>query len=429
MARASTSTLLPIDTFFRILGVDPFTSNQIGIGFPDNSVVGIGASCGSVFYQTSWQGSARNQQLSIEEIGFAIARAEDMIAEQLTFCPAPKFIAQEMDVYPMVQGKPYAANGVALWQTGFGFPYYAYPKVPSVQLAWHKVWGGGVLARTDYGDTVNLTLIDSTTGIPAVAGAFNDMFTCTIVVPSGTSANEIGVYYRPADRVPINSAINETWRLRPVTVTVSGTTATITGHATLLVKPNLKSGVTVEPLDVTTATNYAGQVNVQRVYRDDTQQGNAFWEKIYPCDETPCDLTYVPVCLADRNSRMGQVAIHFADSANCCSEWRAPDSVTVNYLAGEALVNNEMSEIYAQMVTYLAASLLASFTCSCERAKFLLEYWQHNVTQSGSIAGRTVEPRQINAHEALSPFGFTNGGLYAWNRMVSKAQVTGVSVR
>lgn len=401
MARASTATLLPVDTWFRILGIDPYTSNQIGLGFPDNSVVGLNASCGSVFYQTSWQGSARNQQLSIEEIAFAIARAEDMLAEQLTFYPAPKYIAQEMNVYPMVQGKPYAANGGALWQSGFGFPY-AYARVPSVQLAWHKVWGGGVLTRTDYGDTIDLMLIDSTTGIPAVAPAFNDAFTCTVTVPSGTLASEIGVYYRPADRVTINSAINETWRLRPVTVTVSGTTATITGHATLLVKPNLKSGVTVEPLNVADATIYVGQVNVQRVYRDDTQQGNAFWEALYPCNDAPCDLTYEPICIADRNSRMGQVAIHFTNT-DCCTQWRQPNSVTVNYLAGEPLVNNEMNEIYAQMVTFLAASLLASFTCSCERARFLLEYWQHNVTQGGSIAGRTVEPRQLNQHEAASP--------------------------
>jgi len=427
MARASTPTLLPLDRWASILGIDPFSFNQIGLGFPDNSVVGITASCSSVFYQTAWQGSARNQQLSREEIALAISRAEDMLAEQLTFYPAPKYIVQEMDVYPMVQGKPYAANGVALWQTGFGFPY-AYPKVPSVQLAWHKVAGGGVLARTDYGDTANLTLIDSTTGIPAVAPAFNDAFTCTVVVPSGTSASEIGVYFRPADRVPINTDINETWRIRPVTVTVSGTTATITGHITLLVKPNLESGVTVEPLDVTNTATYVTQVNVERVYRDTTQQGNAYWEKIFPCDEAPCDLTYQPVCLADRNARMGQVGIHFTDTTNCCSEWRAPDLVTLNYLAGEPLVNNEMSDIYAQMVTYLSVGLLAGFTCGCERAKFLLEYWQHNVTQSGTIAGRTVEPRQLNQHEASSPFGFTNGGLYAWNRMVAKGQVTGISV-
>jgi hypothetical protein len=427
MARASTQTLLSLDRWASVLGIDPFTFNQIGLGFPDNSVVGLGSSCNSVFYQTAWQGSARSQQLSREEIALAIARAEDMLAEQLTFYPAPKYITQEMNVYPHVQGKPYAANGVALWQTGFGFLSGAWARVPSVQLAWHKVWGGGILARTDYGDTANLTLIDSTTGIPAVAPAFNDAFTCTIVVPTGTLASEIGVYFRPADRVPINTDINETWRIRPVTITVSGTTATITGHITLLVKPNLESGVTVEPLDVSLPATYVTQVNVERVYRDDTQQGNAFWEAMFPCDEAPCDLTYQPICIADRNARMGQVAIHFTDN-DCCTQWRAPDLVTVNYLAGEPLVNNEMSDVYAQMVTFLSAGLLASFTCGCERAKFLLEYWQHNVTQQGTIAGRTVEPRQLNQHEAASPVGFTNGGLYAWNRMTVKAQVTGVSV-
>lgn len=422
MGRASVQTLLPIDTFARILGIDPYTFNQIGVGFPDNSVIGLGQSCNSVFYQTAWQGSARNQQLSREEIAQAIARAEDMLAEQLTFYPAPKYIAQEMDVYPMVQGKPYAANGVMLWQTGVGFPYYGgYAKVPSVQLAWHKVWGGGVLARTDYGDSANLAISD------ADGDGIDDTFTCSVTVPSGVSANEIGVYFRASDRVPTTAAIDETWRLRPVTVTVSGTTATITGHSTLLVKPNLESGVTVEPLNVTDTTIYVTQVNVQRVYRDDTQQGNAYWENLYPCDDEPCGLASEAICIADRNSRMGQVAVHFTNT-DCCSHWRAPDKVTVNYLAGEALVNNEMSEIYAQMVTYLAAGLLANFSCNCDRAKWLLEYWQHNVTQQGTINGRTVEPRALNEHEANSPYGYTNGALFAWNRVGVKGQVTGVSV-
>lgn len=396
--------------------IDRWTLNQFGTGFPDNSRIGA-ASCRDPFYQYGWQFDA----LSRDEIALAIQKAEDMLAKALNFYPAPKYIVQEQIQYPVrnrytAQGIPYGLYAWSALPRGFAYPY---PYRAAVQTRWHKVWGGGTLARTLIGDTTNLALTDTD------GDSVYDTFTATITVPSGTLASEIGVYFREADRVPASAPIEEQWRIRPLDISVSGTTATIKGHSTLLAKPILQTGVDVAPLDVDAAASYVAQVTVYRVYRNSDDSGTAYWEQLDGCTDTPCTLETQTLCLGDRNGRMGQVFIGY-DPADCCNEWRAPDQVTINYLAGEAEVNGRMNPIFAQYVAHLATGLLASATCGCDRFRRIIEYWRYDVMVGAATA--TDRGRPLTDHESQSPFGFSRGALYVWNRIADTQQITGVSV-
>lgn len=418
MARSAYPTLLPIDEWARYVGIDPWTLNQWGVGFPEGSSVGINDGCGSVFYQHEWQ-NMPTANLSREEIGRTIMTSEDMIAKRLGFYPAPKFIYQELVQYPAPR-TPYSW-GSGAWSWGNGFPY-ALPKVPSVQLKFTKVLGGGILARTNIGDTANLTLSDSD------GDTVLDLFTCSIATTI-TDVNEIGVYIRAADRVPVGAPISEMWRIRPVNVTISGGTATIMGHSAMLAKPNLQTIVNPQPLDVTDLTNYVDELTVERVYRDtttDDAQGTAYWENRDCIDDNtpPCTLTEASICLGDRNGARGQVFVAFTED-ECCTNWRAPDQVAVNYLAGEPLVNGVMNDEYAAMVAYLASGMMINQLCGCDRADRLINYWRTDVTQPPSDQGQA---RMLTPHEMLSPFGFTRGSLYAWNRIPENENFIGVSI-
>jgi len=415
------NTLLSLNEWASILGIDLFTFNQIGSGFPSGSSIGVDSgSCNNVWFNEEWQFN----NISRSEVAKAIANAEDMLAKRLGFYPAPKFIYQEKHQYPIPR-TPYAWGGGA-WSWGWGFPY-ALPKVPSVQLNFTKVLGGGILARTFIADTINLTLIDSTTGIAAVAPAINDMFTCSVATTI-TDTSEIGAYFRAADRSPINNAITETWRVRPIDVSITGGVATITGHSSLLVKPQLETIVNPVALDVTIATNFVSQLSVYRVYRDDIStdsQGIAFWENLTDncADDPPCTLSEASLCIGDRNGSRGQVFVGFTE-ADCCLNWRNPDQVLINYLSGERLVNNRINPDYARQIAYLAASLLPSESCGCQRSDRLINYWREDVTNPPNDQA----PRMLTEHELRSPFGFTRGSLYVWNRIPENENFIGINL-
>src|SRR4051812_49959004 len=120
MARASTPTLMPLDTWAKIMGVSPWWFNQIGDGF----AVADTAQCEHIFKQFSWQGDF----LSREEIARSIEMAEDLIATESGYWPAPKYFTDEVHQYP----RPYNRELYAGGRTWRG-------QLKSVELDWHKV--------------------------------------------------------------------------------------------------------------------------------------------------------------------------------------------------------------------------------------------------------------------------------------------------
>lgn len=392
MARADTYTLLSLDTWARIMGISPWEFNQFTDPIPNRT-----NACQQTFFQYEWQ----RDYLSREEIARAIAQAEQLIADELNYWPAPLYITNEtlnaartpLDYYtdPLLW-RP--------WGILYGGWHYWRVNRALFQTKYHKVQGGGTLARTLIG-AANVAYSDTD------GDGINDTATITIAV-STTDTNEIAAYFNATDRM--NNPLLETWRIRPVRVTISGGTATIVGSATLFVKPTFTYGVDVEPLTATDSTVYVTSVDVYRVYTDTTQTGTAYWQPPGgDCYDEPCAIEAESIsCLLDRNGQAGQVGVGF--SADRCLNWRQPDSINISYLAGVPLVNGDMDTQYAQVVAKLASGLLPNLSCGCERSDRIVSYWRQDVTEPGP----DYTPRQLSPLELESRFGFTRGALFAW---------------
>lgn len=392
MGRASVDTLLPIDSWAKIMGLNLWEFNQIGTGFPKDNT----AQCDHVFFQYSWQ----QDFLSREEIAGCVFRAEEMIALQLGYYPAPKYFIDEIQQYP----RPYNRELYAGGHTWRG-------QLKSVQLNNHKVQGGGVLARTLINAGTAVVLSDTD------GDGVNDTFTLTQATTI-TDVNEIGVYFATADRN--SEPIDEIWRIRPVRVSISAGVATVTGHSSLLVKPDLTFVTNAVVLDVTTAANYVTTLDVYRVYTDSdtttSKQGNAIWEQ-WPCTTTPCNVDYNPLCIGARDAETGMVSIDYTLGCTSCFD-RAPDRVSINYLAGEPLVNGQMNRQMADIVAHLATALLPVDKCGCERADRIIAYWREVAPAAGE--GMRVN---IAGNFSVNPFGPQRGAVYAWNQVETLRQL------
>lgn len=392
MARASVETLLPLDTWAQILGINPFEFNQIATGLPPT---GLHKACAHVFFQFPWQ----KDYLSREEIAQAIADAERMMAEQLRFFPAPKYFVGEVVPYP----RPYQRNlfGYA------GTPRFEWKRV---QLTWHRYQAAGLMNRTFIG---NGTIVMSD---PDNDG-FNELFTITIPTAL-TDPYEIGVYFTAADRN--NATIDETWRVRPVNVTISGGNAIITGGLWQLVVPDLTLEYAPEGLSATTAANFVTELEVYRVFTDTTaddsnpNQGIAEWDVTPGCEGGGCGFQIKPICLSEWDAPNSVVWPAFG--VPCAwPQNREPDRLNVNYLAGLPLINGQMQPQMARAVTYLSASLLASEKCGCERSNRILDYWRNpiNTITGGQDRGFTQHELEANPFDAIP----SRGSMFAWKRV------------
>lgn len=393
--RGSTYTGLSLFEWAEMMGISPWEMAQIGEGFPNPST----AQCPHVFFQFPWQ----RDFLSREEILRAIDEAENALAEQLGYWTYPRYVVDERVQYP----RPHQS-----WLDGVGKTIRGDWK--AVQLRWHKVIGAGL---------INRTVINNTVAVPAAVtysdvdgDGVDDTFTVTVTT-TVTDPDEIGVYIQAADR--LGEDVGEVWRLRPVRVSISGGTATITGHSALCVLPELTAVTNPVSLDVTNAAIYISNVEVYRVFRDDTAtsalpyQGVAIWDERPDCD-ADCDFEVKELCIGERFNEAGQVYANWGIP----SSWpqaRQPDRLSVNYLAGVPLESGRMNKHYARIVAYLATSLLPSESCGCERSNRIIHYWRSlpNAGDIPGVAGRPITVEEVNQ----TPFNQSRGALWAWRQV------------
>lgn len=397
MARADLVTLLPLDSWAAIMQISPFEFNQIGAGFPRNAT----NQCNSVWYQYSWQ----KDFISRSELAEAISAAESAIAEQLGYWPAPKQFIDEVAIIN---------SGSPLKGAWSGFNSNGWWK--RANLKWGYFQGGGLLNRTAIDTNVAVVLSDPD------GDTINEQFTLTVATTE-TDPLKIGVYFDATERM--NSSLNESWRIRPIKVSISGGTATITGHASLLVKPSLETVVNPLVLDVTDATIYVTAVEVWRVWRDDTfttsapYQGAAIWDNPDDCVGVGCTESILPICLAAQGESV------FA-SYGAPSTWPyryQASRIKANYWAGFPLDSyGQMDRQHAQMVAYLATALLTGEKCGCERSNQILHEWRAKPNDGDS--GRNFTQAELDDN----PFVERKGALWAWRRVKALRMIGAVSV-
>jgi len=413
MARSDHVSGLSIDEWAILMGIDLYEINQVGAGFPINSTNTQNAQCEHVFFQSSWQ----QVFLSREEIGGAIEMAEDAIAQQLHFYPSPRYIMNEEIQYPRpAERYLYGAGTTKRWQN------------KAFQLQWGKIQGAGTIVPTDLGaQVVTYSSSNSVNASLGLLDTFTVSFATTITDPT-----QLALYFTPSDRD--NAPFDDTWRLRPVTVTISGGTATIKGHRSLCVKPELQLAYTANILDVTVGSNFVTNLQAYSLVLDtsttvsDPAQGQAEWEGVMSGGDVlfstipPGQVEVWPVVIGDRDWDMGLVAVDYLQNGqNNPSQPREPDRVVCNYVAGvPRQQNGRMDRTMGNIVARLATAFLSVEKCGCERSDYIIRRWR-SYPGDGFSTARTVTNEEVQT----CPWEPTNGGLYAWHAIRELRQFHG----
>jgi hypothetical protein len=395
MARCSTYTGLPLDTWAAILGISPWEFNNCRYPAPKS------AQCQDVFKQFQWQGD----HLSREEVGEAIASAELMLAQELLYWPYPRYFTGEVQQYT----RPHQRDL-------FGFAGTPRGEWKTVQLNWKKIVSGGVFNRTaiDTIPAIDITKLDEDGD-----GVF-ETFTAVITdaaIGSISDANELALYFPAQFRH--GEALSERWRVRPVTVTISGNTATFRSHRTLLVNPQTEFGVVQSGLDPALDSIYVDELECWRVFTDDSStealpyQGVAEWKTIPGCTQN-CTFQVFPLCIGEHNNDQGRIFVSYGTPAEWPYHDREPDRVNVNYVAGLRLTDGQIDDEMAKMITYLSVSLLANEKCGCDRSNRILARWRKPILrfEDNNEAGAQAFSASRNT------FPMTEGGQWAYKRVL-----------
>lgn len=377
--RASAQTNLSLWEFFYYIGYHPYFAAQVGI--PAALLQRTNPQCNDVLYQFGYQNSDHHSR---EDFAEAIQQAEDMIAKLLGYPTAPQYIVAEKQMYPWTYDKR------AL--TGF---YQADAHLKSVETKYRQIQAIGVESLTQVGNDEAVTYSD------ADGDGIDDTFTLTATVTAGTDESSIAVFFTPADR--LNLPLKE-YEIRPVRVSISGVTATITGPRALMVLPALTLAFSPENLDVTDAGNFVTEVDVYTRTTDPSNAGTLIWENVlsevffawsgFSCNP-PCTVEITTACFGTRNAELGLVyprpAQYDADTAAftsvCPPQWRAPDRFTINYLAGyprddDGWVNRRLG----RATTLLAISLMDKRKCGCDNVlKYIAGLQSLPITEQGNL--------------------------------------------
>jgi hypothetical protein len=391
MSRASIITLLSLDRWANILGLNPWHFAQsVNASYPAGE-------CDDLLFQWDWIASDKTSR---ETIANAIAQAEADIAQGLGYWPAPKYFAAEEHEYARYHAREL-----------YGWIRQPRGDAISAQLKWGKVQDLGVESKS-------LILADRVVTVASGTATV----TCATTV---TEPTEIAVYFRVVDGA--DAAASETYRIhgghKPLTISISGGTATISGPAYLFLKPTLQEED--DEIDADAAASYVTHVDVYRRRTVNSTVATLVWRGAEVCGDEACAEETQVACGTIRQADLGIVAPWPATYDSDTEEYtaasldkaRPPNAVRVSYLAGEPLgADGEMADYWARAVAYYAASLLDRPLCACATAKAKLDRWQEDLalnlsTQSGARSF------QLDDIAKSCPFGTRRGAVFAWQRV------------
>lgn len=428
MARANPQTLLPLDTFARIMGINPAHFN----GGVTSTIMGVNAHCSTVWWQYAWQAADR---VGREDLAEVIRTAERECAEILGFWPAPTWITNEVHQFPR-HHRPDVID--------FGLNSRNYRK--SVIADWGKFIEQGQRA---------VTLIDTPTVVYSDedGDGFDETATITATLTAAQAAFDVCEYKL------YNTGFGgaQEWEIRPLrSASISGTTLTITVWSWQLIDPDIWDALpdaTADPtaIDMSVAANFVTTVDVYREYNDVTaQSAQFFWEDgpqnllldvCSSCGSTAsnndcpaCSLRFQNGCAFVRDVHRGIVvpvpATYDSDDArwekNLYTICREPDQVKIWYRAGDVdprfLAGTScepMPEYWAEAITWLAATRVERPFCMCSNVQAMQARLRVDLRQSDPD-GPTYF---LTEEEARNPFGTRRGELMAWRRLRKLSKV------
>lgn len=378
--RSQIPTLLSLAEWCDILGVNPWYAAQYEGDFGNGP-----SSCSGVMYEQNWQ---KRQHLSRHEIARAIHEAEEAFAKHVGYYPAPKYIVDEELEYPQ-----------ARVPSGTSLPYpmydiYDQPRSLHTKYKYIQALGTEVLEALELGAPVALE--------SSVASDANGRFAVEVLnVPDDLEASEVAVFYAAADRVGNRL---DTWEIRPLDITISGTTLTIEGDAFLLAPPTKTLARKPVALAITETSNFVIDVDVYRRTTDDALNTVLYFKKI----KTPATEDTTSTLL---NAVQGKIA---PLRPNSCREGTDPYSVTLSYLAGyPRQADGRMDYDHAQIIAWLSAAYLQCTICGCgcgEDKEMLSKF-----TEIEHFGDTPI----VTKDQIENPFGVQRGAIKAWNRAMT----------
>jgi len=372
MARSDFETLLSLDSYARIIGVDPRHFNQMYCeAFPDRRGEDL------VWFQDHWPQPGR---ASRDDVALAIAEAEELIVEVLGYWVAPKYVVDESHIYPE---RPYKPMNYNRYQVG---------------LEHLKFIAGGCRTVALIEEDVDIS--SSYVDLDGDGWDEQILFTVTHADAASWQADEIGIFPPGSDTEVIN-------QIRGLKISISGTTITVRGQSAQFVLPELWN--TYQGIDGDDPTVFLQTVDVHRIYtsssetlppvryifRDDT---------VYPpqaitygiLEETMPDRGVVETIPATWDGATWTI------SAVSCSILKKPERIMLNYLSGHPLLRGEVHPKLSRAIAALATARLTSpITGGGESINKIYYEWQRPAIEA-------------NYAQNICPFGDRNGAWIAW---------------
>ncbi len=414
MARTETPTLLPLDRWAQIVGLDPRHFNQITTAADPPTV------CSTVWKQFNWQDAG---QLGREDVAQAIKEAEDTISQFLGYRLKPTWDVDERHPTP----QPLSRDAIAL--TGLDLRGFA----QTIQANKGFIISGGLEGKTVIlaGAAVVWTDPDG--------DGYNELG--TIIVPTTvTEPCEIVVYY------PGEAAADE-WEIEPLrSVVIAGGTATITIDRHQAVDASLLEALQPTAVDGNVDGNFLATVDVFRHFNDPQQQVQFLWRQFGSgcnCGTDTCVICGWNTqfgCLTPTNHRSGLFAYRpgtfdavtqdFDSAAFSIS--RLPDNLRLWYYAGYQSPNRtyprncpriEMDSAWERAVAYYALALIDRNLCDCNNIQKAAEHWSEDLALEIEQGSYQLSQRVLD-----NPLGTRRGAIHAWERIIQPGQRKGQAV-
>ena len=403
-----TITKLPLDEWRRYAGMQPL--QFWGVYIPE--IESDQSATDSAWFQYEWQ---RRDAISREELANAIAQAEADIEAQLKYRLLPSWELDEWQptTRPTV---PEYFNLNNRDVRGFS---------QKVDANWGWMISGGIRSKAVV--EAGAAIVYTNTIPPA---GYDNLATVTVTVVAGTDPQTLHVYY------PGQSGADQ-YEIRPVKVSITGTTATITFRREMALILDAFENYDVDGLRPVLGTDdayFLTEVDVYLVTNDPSQQATMLWNPPF------CGSCGGSGCIACAYSAQTGCIQTFGDPrwgivSYTPAEWdadsetfqrrtlangRQPDIVRLWYYAGlrdKSLATPlvTMSPPWARIVAALAASRLDREPAD-RRAALYWQYWAEDLSyeSGGDQVSRYKTPREI----LDNPFGQHRGEVYAWNEII-----------
>jgi len=419
MARASTDTLLSLDRYAAILGYAPtsFNSGVSNVIFPGD------LACRSL-WQYEWQD---HDAVSREEIAREIAIAEQDIANYMGWWPAPRWIAQDVKMFPRFHRREYYDVG----GTNLRF------QLKGIKAKYGKIIEPGQRAVTYISTAEAQGVPCSKTFSDEDGDSFDETVTISCTGITTTDECEIKVYFAGHNGDP-------EWEIRPArTKNITAGTFTATFYAWQLIDPALWEAFPTHAaggtpaVDLDDTDSFVTEVDIYREYNDPTATSAAFYWEGEPsslgtgtcsfCSGTGCEhcaLTVQYGCATVRNAELGVLVAapgtydedEGAWTSDAWSVCRDPDELKLYYYCGNLSELNlagrrctGLSDQWARVIAFLATSRLRRPLCDCSGVSSLVDWLQTDMAR-----GTREETYTVLWDDLSNPFGTRRGEMEAY---------------